>query len=221
MLLKLSSVELVASTGLVDSVDPDEMPVRAARVSHNQDSRVGADVEKDEKLMSYLVEHKHWSPFEHMSATFLVECPIYVAREFMRHKSLSFNEVSARYTSNFLGEVHLPKSFRKQAEKNKQSSAGDIDKQFTASEIVLEAYGAAMRAYKQLQELGVAREQARMVMPVGHMTKFYATGNIRSWKHFCDLRLSPDAQQEIRDVAEMIKEELVKIYPRTAKAMGF
>jgi thymidylate synthase (FAD) len=206
---------------MVDSFSADDMPVRAARVSHAAEEKTGADVEKDDKLMSYLVDHKHWSPFEHMSATFLVECPIYIAREFMRHKSLSFNEVSARYTSNFLGEVHLPRSFRKQADKNKQASAGDIDKQFEAQHIVLEAYGAAMRAYKQLQELGVAREQARMVMPVGHMTKFYATGNMRSWKHFCDLRISPDAQKEIQDVAEMIKEELVKLYPRTAKAMGF
>lgn len=223
MNIKQSSIKLVAYTALnpeLFSIDTDMLPILAARVSHDQDDKTGDDLEADLKLMNYLAKHKHMSVFEHMSVTFAVECPIFVAREWMRHRTQSFNEISARYTSSFIGDVWMPDVFRAQATRNKQSSEGQIENQDEAKELLSNAYDAALCLYDKLIALGVAREIARAVMPVGHMTRFYATSNIRNWKHFCDLRCAPDAQQEIRELANKVSEELTKLYPNTWSALN-
>jgi len=196
------------------------MPVLAARVSHGQDGKTGEDAEKDKKLMAYLASHKHMSPFEHQSMTFLIECPFFVAREWHRHRTQSFNEISARYTSDFIGEFWIPQIFRKQATRNKQSSEGAVANQYQAKVVLTTLYEQTMDAYDKLIELGVAREQARAVVPMGHLTRFYASGNIRNWKHFCDLRCSPDAQQEIRELAEQVSEQIKLIYPNTWESLN-
>lgn len=222
MQYKDPSVKTIAYTALHPdlTLDVDYMPVLAARVSHGQDGKTGEDVDKDNKLMVYLASHKHMSPFEHQSMTFLIECPFFVAREWHRHRTQSFNEISARYTSDFIGEFWIPQVFRKQATRNKQSSEGAVVNQYQAKVLLTTLYEQTMDAYDKLIEMGVAREQARAVLPMGHLTRFYASGNIRNWKHFCDLRCSPDAQQEIRDLADQVSEQIKLIYPNTWKALN-
>lgn len=219
---KKPSVKVISYTALHPDLafDVDYLPVLAARVSHNQDDKTGKDEDKDKKLMEYLASHKHFSPFEHQSVTFLIECPFFVAREWHRHRTQAFNEISARYSSDFIGQFWMPKVFRKQETRNKQSSAGELENSYKAQEILHAFYEQSMDAYDALIELGVAREMARAVLPMGHLTRFYASANIRNWKHFCDLRISPDAQQEIRELAQVVSDELNNLYPNTWKALN-
>lgn len=228
MYAKTSTVELIAKTTLHDSftkgfshaITEDLIPVLAARVSHSADDKTGDDADKDARLMHYLAEHNHMSPFEHMAVTFRVSCPIFVAREMMRHRSISFNEESMRYSGKNIGTYWVPTEFRKQAVKNKQSSSGAIDDNPAAEAILTQLYAQATKAYHALIELGVAKEHARAVVPVGHMTNFYATANLRGWAHYCTLRQSPDAQVEIQEVANAISSILHNTYPSVWKVLN-
>lgn len=175
-------VELVAHT-VVDAHSglfkylghADDLPVSAARVSHGREDKTGDDPEKDRKLMRFLAEHKHLSPFEHQSATFLVEAPLYVAREWMRHRTQSFNEISMRYTSDPSDTYYIPNTFRAQATKNKQSSEGEVNDPVACRSGYELGISAAVDAYNNLLEKGVAREIARGVLPTSMVTRFYAT----------------------------------------------
>lgn len=211
-----SQVTLIARTSLVDEDgDPNLMPVMAARVSHGQDDKTGKDLDKDEKLIKYLAGHLHTSPFEHLSATFRISCPLYVAREWMRHRTQSYNEISMRYTSDFIGEVHLPQEWRAQDNKNRQVGLVPLpeDTQAAATGILILAYKDALRYYDMLLQQGVCREQARSVIPVGHMTHFYASANLLNWAKFCKLRCAEDAQKEIRDLADEVSSLIDSVYP--------
>jgi thymidylate synthase (FAD) len=211
-----STVTLIACTKLIEETLPTElMPVLAARVSHGQDGKTGKDAEKDEKLIRFLAEHRHTSPFEHLSLTFKIEAPIFVAREWMRHRTQSFNEISMRYTSDYIGEVYYPNEYRKQDDKNRQVGLGELDADTSeAVEAILTlAYKDAVRYYDMLLEQGLCREQARLVIPVGHMTHFYATANLLNWAKFCKLRQAEDAQFEIRELADKVDAAISDIYP--------
>lgn len=214
---KESSVKLIAYTTLAEDIpfSADSMPVLAARVSHAQDTKTGVDPEADKKLMQFLADHKHYSPFEHVSVTFLVECPLFIRSEWHRHRTQSFNEVSMRYTEDIIGDVWLPDTFRQQATRNKQSSAGVVEDSDKANKVLAQAYAQSLKAYYKLLELGVAREQARAVIPAGHMTKFYATANMRNWSAFCDLRLDEGAQYEIRTLAKDVSTILRTLLPNS------
>lgn len=191
----------------------DFLPVTAARVSHGNDEQTGEDREKDVKLMKYLAKHKHFSPFEHQSATFLVEAPLFVAREWMRHRTQAFNEISMRYTSDPADTYWIPDQFRKQAGKNKQSSSGVVDNQELAASLYRENARASVVIYNSLLEAGVAREQARAVLPVGMVTRFYATANLRNWYNWWVLRSGEGAQKEIQHYATKIDTILTNMWP--------
>jgi thymidylate synthase (FAD) len=214
-----SSVELVAHTLLTpelnDKLDHQWLPIMAARVSHGQDDKTGQDEAKDEKLMEYLAKHHHTSPFEHLSATFKVTCPLFIRSEFMRHRTMSFNEISMRYTSDYIGEVWKPDEWRAQDNKNRQVGLGALGPiRSNIADVVLDnAYKAALLAYEDLIKAGVCREQARAVIPTGHSTHFYATANLLNWARFCGLRSTPEAQFEIRELSEDIDKELGMLYP--------
>lgn len=211
-----SSVTLIASTKLTNGDLHEElMPVLAARVSHGQDGKTGQNPERDEKLVKYLAEHGHTSPFEHLSATFKVMCPLYVRSEWMRHRTQAYNEVSMRYTSDFIGEVSFPKEWRGQDGTNRQVGSGALDAQTSEScdALLALSYRRALSDYDALLILGVCREQARAVIPVGHITHFYASANLLNWSKFCKLRCAPDAQAEIRELANTISEILNETYP--------
>lgn len=214
--------DLVAHTYLNDidgstGTDAEFMPVSAARVSHGREDKTGEDVEKDKKLMKYLADHKHMSPFEHQSATFLVECPLFVAREWHRHRTQSYNEISRRYTSDDI-VFYMPDALRAQAKSNRQASDGTVEGyeslwQFDNwREDWSSHHDEAFGLYTHMIESGVAREVARMVLPVSLLTRFYATANLRNWAHFYSLRSSPDAQLEIRHFAEKIDQHLTALW---------
>lgn len=188
----ISGLELVRISG------SDLDIVNAARVSYGKNSEKLS--ERDEKLIGYLMEHRHTSPFEHNQLSFRVKCPIYVQREWMRHRMSSFNEISYRFVKAKV-EFYIPKFWRYQDTVNKQSSVGAfVDEQLTETykNSLMQSY----QAYEQLLEKGVAREQARGLLPVSIYTEFIYTCNLHSLMHFLKLRLAPGAQQEIRNFAK-------------------
>lgn len=213
-------IELVAHTvvnahsGLFKYLgDANDLPVSAARVSHGNEDKTGDDPEKDLKLMRFLAEHKHLSPFEHQSVTFLIEAPLYVAREWMRHRTQAFNEISMRYTSDPSDTYYIPDTFRAQAAKNKQSSEGAVELQEFARTEYCAAVEASKQQYDKLLALGVAREIARGVLPTSMVTRFYATANLRNWAHWYSLRSDMGAQLEIRHYAHEIDKQLIALWP--------
>ena len=188
---------------LVDMMGGDFRVLEAARVSTGSESRKGD--EKDEKLIRYLMKNEHHTPFEKIVFEFHVKCPIFVARQWFRHRIGSFNEASARY-KEFEWETYQPKEWRLQDTKNKQGSTGILDESDTmkVQYMVNQAYDIAHRAYLEMIDKGVAREVARIVMPVGIYTEFFWTVNFRSLLNFLKLRTDAHAQYEIRQYANEI-----------------
>lgn len=202
---------VLGSMELLDTMGDDLSIVNAARVSYASESNE-FDAERDKKLVKFLAKHKHWTPFEQNSIKFRVKCPIYIARQWMKHRCWVFNEISARYTI-FDNTVYKPDDFRKQAVRNKQASdadSGDINQEL-ASEIYDQATKTAIDSYNKLLELGVCREQARGVLPVGSHTEFITTVNLRNYMHWYMLRAPKDAQWEIQQYAhasiELVKQK--------------
>lgn len=184
----ISSVTLVRASG------SDIDVVNAARVSYGK--YVTQMSERDEKLIRFLMQHNHTSPFEHNQLSFRIKCPLYVARQWMRHRMNSYNEISYRYVK-VQDEHYAPKTWRLQDTVNKQGSVGGFqDKHVT--EIYNNAINNAMQAYEQLLALGVCREQARGLIPMCTYTEFIFTCNLHSLCHFLKLRLSKGAQHEIK-----------------------
>lgn len=203
----------------------------AARVSFGNEDKTGKDVEKDKKLMKYLADHKHLTPFEYQHATFLIECPLFIRSQIHRHRTFSFNEISRRYTDENL-ELWIPDKWRKQSASNKQAStdeevllgvAGDKEQgfwNFPIHEDYLDAVKRILLSYEAYVKSGVCREQARAILPQSLITKFYMGGNLRNWVHFLELRLDEHAQYEVRIVAERIRDELKKLWPNSMEALG-
>jgi thymidylate synthase (FAD) len=186
---------------LVDMMGSDLAVVEAARVSYGSGSK---GEEKDRKLISYLLKHQHATPFEHAVFKFHVSCPIFVMRQWIRHRTGSFNEISARYTE-VKDEFYLPETLRAPDLKNKQSSqaAPHID-QAKCLSLLEKSQRQAYEVYQQLIKEGVARELARTVLPVSQYTQFYWTVNARNLMHFIDLRADAPAQWEIQRYAEAL-----------------
>ena len=185
---------------LVDFMGRDNRVVSAARVSFGG---VSKGEERDKGLIKYLLEHQHHTPFEHCYFQFHICCPIYVARQWMRHRWGSYNEISARYTQ-VKDEFYLPKEFRGQDVKNRQGSvAADLDNE-ALSKLYEQSVESSFAVYNKLIESGVAREMARGVLPVCQYTQFYWSVNARSLLNFLQLRTDGHAQYEIRVYADAI-----------------
>lgn len=210
--------ELVGITQRQDGLPLDLMPVSAARASTGTADKTGKDIGRDLKLMGFLAEHQHMTPFEHVTATFLVEAPLFVARQWMRHRTQSYNEVSMRYTDEVAETMWVPTELRRQAEKNLQCSDGVLD-----SAVAMGWYKFALeesyKAYRELLDFGVSREQARAVLPTAVVTRFYATANVRNWAHWYALRIDAHAQPEIQHYARVIGDVLAQHIPETWKAL--
>lgn len=192
----------------------DYMPCSAARVSFGNEDKTGNDPEKDKKLMKYLAEHKHMTPFQHQFATFLVECPLFVAREWMRHRTQSYNEISRRYTSDDLC-FWIPDELRGQSSSNRQASDGLCENQEKLKDAFRWQVQQAYEIYESLLTAGVAREQARALLPQGMITKFYASADLRNWAHWYKLRIDDSAQQEIRHYAARVDSVLRELWPNS------
>jgi thymidylate synthase (FAD) len=186
---------------LVDFMGGDLAAVQAARVSYASESK-GADADK--KLINYLLKHDHMTPFEQTVFKFHVSCPIFVMRQWIRHRMASYNEISGRYTE-VKEEFYIPETWRSQDTKNKQGSASghDLD-HVELTRIFDEQVQACYGTYQKLLEMGVAREMARMILPLNGYTQFYWAVNARSLMNFMALRADVHAQWEIQKYAEAV-----------------
>lgn len=199
--------------------DMDHFPAQAARVSFNNDQTV-YDAQKDEKLIHYLAEHKHLTPFEYQHATLMIECPLFIRSQIHRHRTFSYNEISRRYTSDDL-DFWIPDSWHKQAVKNKQGSDGvfALDESQAMTEAYKKNCDLLVNNYEKLIDIGVAREQARAILPQSLMTRFYMGGNLRNWAHFLQLRLDAHAQYEIQIIAQKCHCVLHDLWPTSLEAL--
>lgn len=173
----------------------------------------------DEKLLKYLWDNEHASPFEMAGAIFEVKAPIFVLREWMRHRTQSFNEMSARYVP-LPNENYAPTAERLRLtdDKNKQAQ-GTTEFRPEAADRWLASlenlYSLLENIYQAGLQAGISKEVARVVLPVGRYSAMRASANLRNWLAFLKLRCDPTAQWEIRQYANCIREELTKLFPRT------
>ena len=191
----------------------DLATVNSARVSFNK--RSDELSEKDAKLVSYLAEHKHTSPFNHAYATFRVKAPIFVARQLVKHQYLPWNEVSRRYVDDE-PEIYVPDVFRGRAKDKKQGSDGVV---YTSKDLVEFANYTSLRTYREMLEAGVCPEQARMVLPQSTMTEWWWSGTVGAWAKMCNLRCKPDTQLETRIVADKISDKMWELFPVSWQAL--
>lgn len=199
----ISSVQLVRVSG------SDIDVVNAARVSYGKFVQELSD--RDAKLINYLIKHHHTSPFEHNQFSFRIKCPIFVIRQWMRHRMNSYNEISYRYVKADL-EFYVPRTWRYQDPKNKQGSLGNFENETLRQEYI-KALDATKHAYETLLEQGVAREIARAILPVCTYTEFIFTCNLHSLMNFLRLRLEANAQYEIQLFARALLKLALPHFP--------
>ena len=196
----------------VDYLGSDQRIVEAARVSYLGKSK---GEEADKKLLKYLFLNRHTSPFEQCNITFDIKMPIFVMRQFVRHRTFRLNEWSGRY-SELKDEFYLPTHWRLPDIKNKQGSKSSFFQGHVAcTAICKQAYENAYKAYQDLLSAGVAKEMARFVLPVGIYTVIYVNCDLHNLMHFLRLRLDAHAQKEIRDIAQCMKAIAEKLFPWT------
>ena len=204
----LSSVELVRISG------SDIDIANAARVSYGK--FVIELSERDVKLINFLMEHDHTTPFEHNQLSFRIKCPLYVARQWMRHRMNSYNEISYRYVKAPV-EFYIPGQWRYQDKENKQSSLGTFDND-TVRETYIQSLQDSYEAYETLLKNGVCREQARGLLPLCTYTQFIYTCNLHSLMHFLKLRLNKGARWEIRMYAHGLLKLALPHFPIALQA---
>lgn len=208
---------------LVDHMGTDEAVVANARQSYTADPRAeGRTAEQNQKLISYLMRNRHTSPFEAVTFTFGVSCPIFVARQWMRHRTWSYNEISARYTQ-LPDKFYLPKPEQVgvQHASNKQMRTVDGEPTTAAEEFVLRLGAHSNYAYQEYQralDAGIPRELARCFLPLNTYTQFSGTVNLHNLFHFLRLRLHEHAQYEVRVYAQAIVELIYPIVPMCTEA---
>lgn len=205
-------VKVVAYTQS-NELDTDDFIAYVARVSNPSNQH---NIETSERLLKYLVKNKHWSPFEMANVVMEIETTRDIARQILRHRSFSFQEFSQRYADPTKDLGFVRREARLQDTKNRQNSIevndSDLqqeweDKQWFLINVVRDTYEWAI-------ENGIAKEQARAVLPEGlTVSRMYMNGTVRSWIHYCLLRMGPETQKEHREVATACWNELIKIYP--------
>lgn len=188
---------------LVDMMGDDMRVVQAARVSTGGEASKGE--KQDRRLIRYLMKNKHWTPFEKIVFEFHVKCPIFVARQWFRHRIGSFNEASGRY-KQFEWECFLPDEWRKQDEVNKQNSVkgfgdGENENLTVLNKLFFED---AKERYESNLYFDAANELSRIVMPMAQYTEFFWTVNFRSLANFIELRSGEGAQRETQDYANVL-----------------
>ena len=201
------------------SVTPDAEKLMAyvARVSNpsNQDN------EKFAGLLKYCIQHQHWSVFEQSSMTLEIETTRAIAAQILRHRSFTFQEFSQRYAaSTALGSIDLPE-LRKQDLKNRQNSTDDLDPKMveTLNKQMETLFSSSLALYNQMLEDGVAKECARMVLPLATPTRIYMTGSCRSWIHYINLRSAHGTQKEHMVIAEACRKVFTEQFPAVSEAL--
>lgn len=231
------------SVHLVDSMGSDLSVVNAARVSFAKESEwesynpfdlpddkqpgyfsqetnsYNCLSEKDQKLINYLAKHQHWSPFAHNSLTFRIKAPIFVARQLVKHQVGGvWNEVSRRYVDDE-PEFYFPDVWRGKPVNAKQGSSGEHWKSDEYKQSVGFEVQESLNVYNEMIANGVAPEQARMILPQNTMTEWWWTGSLMFFARVCKQRLDPHAQQETREVAQMIADAIPQEFTHSWKAL--
>ena len=201
------------------SITPDAEKTMAyiARVSNpsNQDN------EKYAGLLKYCIKHNHWSVFEQSSMTLEIETTRAIAAQILRHRSFTYQEFSQRYAaSTSLGDIELPE-LRKQDLKNRQNSTDDLDPEMVEKfeKQMITLFSSSKALYEQMLSQGVAKECARMVLPLCTPTRIYMTGSCRSWIHYINLRSAHGTQKEHMEIAEACRKVFTEQFPSVSEAL--
>jgi thymidylate synthase (FAD) len=210
------NVRLISYSQPVDIIGIDnaeDLVAYCARVS-NPDNQM--NTESSDKLLKYLIRENHWSPFEMVSICMEIETTRDIARQILRHRSFSFQEFSQRYANPDYALGWTDREARLQDTKNRQNSIETDNKQLQDKWLVEQdkVKLAAVKAYNWALEMGVAKEQARAVLPEGLMqSRLYMNGTLRSWIHYIDLRSGHGTQKEHIEIAKACGKEIEKIFP--------
>ena len=212
---------------VVDTLGDDLTPVNAARVSFDGFSETFTD--KDRKLSKFLIKHKHHSPFRHQHIMVIIKAPEFVMRQWYKHvvgiettsssvtKDHAWNEISGRYVE--VEDFYYPEVWRKQSEDNKQASAGVLDD--LQQKRMASCYNEYMRqvemTYDRMIDAGMAKEQARIVLPLSQYTQVWWTASFQSVMNFIELRDEPTSQVEIQEYARALKTIMMESFPETTK----
>ena len=210
---------------VVDVLGDDLTPVNAARVSFGQRSKTFEG--KDQALTHFLIKNKHFSPFRHQHVMMIIKAPEFVMRQWYKHvvgiettsnhptKDHAWNEISGRYIA--YEDFYEPTEFRAQSDDNKQASEGLIEEQSKANQYWKEAQDKSVDSYNKLLKMGVAKEQARSILPLTVYTKVWWTASFQSIMNFVDLRDEKTAQWEIQQYAKILKLIMLGTFPETTK----
>ena len=198
---------------VVDSLGDDLTPVNAARVSFGD--RSNEFTEKDRKLSKFLIKNKHFSPFRHQHVMMIIKAPEFVMRQAYKHvvgiettsdhptKDHAWNEISGRYVE--YEDFYIPDDYRAQSDDNKQASDGVVDDQEGASALWKKSQSTAIKCYREMLDMGMAKEQARSILPLTVYTQVWWTASFQSIMNFIELRDEPTAQVEIQEYARALK----------------
>ena len=211
---------------LIDYMGSDLTVVNAARVSFAKESEfevtknsltdgfISYLSKKDKKLIMYLAKHNHWSPFGHASLQFRIKAPVFVARQLVKHQvGLVWNEVSRRYVDDE-PEFYIPKKWRLKADDKKQGSSDETIEYNIDGSIQF-----VKQTYDNLLKAGVAPEMARMVLPQNMYTEWFWSGTLMAFARVCNLRCAKDTQWETQQIADLIDEQVSKLFPVSWSAL--
>jgi len=212
---------------VIDSLGNDLTVVNSARVSFGK--RKEKFDNSDRKLVKYLAKHKHFSPFRHLQVQFHIKAPEFVMRQWYKHvvgiettsnsstKDHAWNEISGRYVE--YDEFYQPEIYRKQSSDNKQASEGQFvdDEHNLANTNWRQAHAMSLTAYKQLIEMGMAKEQARCILPLTLYTEVYWTASFQAVMNFIELRNEKTAQIEIQEYAKSLLDLMHESFPKTTE----
>jgi thymidylate synthase (FAD) len=214
-------VELISITKPVkkdiEHFTPEEVMSYVARVSNPSNQM---NNETSSKLLGYCIKHAHWSVFEHVNMTVEIQTSRAIAAQILRHRSFVFQEFSQRYAEAVDVETYPA---RRQDNKNRQNSIDDMDEdvkkwfQFAQEDIA----NVSMNLYKQALAKGIAKEQARFLLPLSTSTTLYMTGNVRNWLHYVELRTKNGTQLEHKEIADAIKVIFSEQFPSISQALGW
>ena len=210
---------------VIDSLGNDLTVVNSARVSFGK--RKTKFDKSDERLVRYLAKHKHYSPFRHLQVQFHLKAPEFVMRQWYKHvvgiettsnsstKDHAWNEISGRYVE--YDEFYEPTDFRKQSDDNKQASEGLIELQSSTNSLWKNTHDIIVTTYNEMLERGMAKEQARCILPLTLYTEVYWTASFQAVMNFIELRNEKTAQIEIQDYAKVLLDLMLEVYPMTTK----
>ena len=213
-------IKMVKAVEFLDYMGDDNAVCDAARVSFDKSSTEYAP-EANQRLLRYLAEHDHWSPFAHCSMKFRFQAPMFIARQFQKHVvGFAWNEVSRRYVSSD-PSFFVPESWRQRPDNMKQGSVKEGEVPVTHD--ILDNYMGQMRGhqkdYKVMMNQNICPEQARMCMPQSMMTEWIWSGSLMAWARFVQLRNDSHAQQECWPYAMLVKEHMLNLFPASGEAL--